>query len=599
MQSFIASLFRRAFARFNDDDLRLIGRTGRRWIVPHRKQLFQSFILMAATAAATAAYPLLIDQAYQMFADPHGPRFWAVPAAIIVVTAVKAAAFYGQTAIANVLVQRIVADIRIDLFAHLQHADLARLSATPPAERLAQFLNGADVIKNMLTRTLTGAVRDLFTVVGLVGAMLWLDWAMALMILAVYPLAGRPVTTIGRRLRRLSDNAQTQTGKLTALLAESLSGARMVKTYGLEPYESARAAAAFDDSRRLNLDQTRQRARLDPLLEGIGGVAAAGVVAFAGWRITTGQGTIGEFSGFIAALLIAAQPLRAVGSLNAALQEGLTAVRRVFDVLDEAPAISAAPHAAPLPPGPRAIEFDNVSLCYSGSETNSLTGLTLRIEPGRTTALAGPSGAGKSSLFNLIPRLYDPTAGAVRIDGMDLRDATLASVRAAVAVVSQDAGLFNDTVAANIRMGRPDATMAEIVDAAKAAAADDFIRALPQGYETNVGESGGALSGGQRQRVALARAFLKDAPILLLDEATSALDSESERLIQDALARLTKGRTTLIIAHRLSTIRDADRIVVIDGGVVVEDGDHDSLTAPHTNGKPGLYARLWATQTAG
>jgi ATP-binding cassette, subfamily B, bacterial MsbA len=585
--------------RFNDRDLRLLTRVWREWVRPHRRDLYKAFALMAVAAAATGVYPLLIDQAYEMFADRGGVRVWAVPLAVIAATAVKASAFYAQVAATNVLVQRIVADVRIAMFGHLQRADLTKLQEVPPAERMSIFLNGADVVKTMLTRTVTGLARDLLTVVALTAAMLWLNWAMALTILAVYPLAVLPVRAVGRRLRRLSDDTQTQTGRLLALLSESLSGARLVKTYGLESYEEARAAAAFEENRRLNMAAVRQRARLDPLLEGLGGLAVAAVIAMAGWRISTGAGTVGEFSGFIGALLIAAQPMRALGSLNSALQEGLAAVERIFALLDEAPRIADKPDARSLPKGQAKgqakgqgrIDFDGAALRYPGAESDALRPLTLTVEAGKTTALAGASGAGKSTLFNLIPRLYDPTGGTVRIDGMDLRDAKLSDVRAAVAVVSQDALLFDDTVAANIAMGKPGATREEIIRAAEAAAADGFIRALPQGYDTPVGEAGATLSGGQRQRIALARAFLKDAPILLLDEATSALDAESERLIQDALARLTAGRTTLIIAHRLSTVRGADRILVMDGGRIVEDGDHADLTA-----KGGLYARLCATQ---
>jgi ATP-binding cassette, subfamily B, bacterial MsbA len=577
--------------RFNDRDLRLLTRVWREWVRPHRRDLYKAFALMAVVAAATGAYPLLIDQAYEMFADRGGVRVWAVPLAVIAATAVKASAFYAQVAATNVLVQRIVADVRIAMFGHLQRADLTKLQEVPSAERMAIFLNGADVVKTMLTRTVTGLARDLLTVVALTAAMLWLNWAMALTILAVYPLAVLPVRAVGRRLRRLSDDTQTQTGRLLALLSESLSGARLVKTYGLESYEEARAAAAFEENRRLNMAAVRQRARLDPLLEGLGGLAVAAVIAMAGWRISTGAGTVGEFSGFIGALLIAAQPMRALGSLNSALQEGLAAVARIFALLDEAPRIADKPDARPLPKMTGRIDFDRAALRYPGAESDALRPLTLTVEAGKTTALAGASGAGKSTLFNLIPRLYDPSSGTVRIDGMDLRDAKLSDVRAAVAVVSQDALLFDDTVAANIAMGKPGATREEIIRAAEAAAADGFIRALPRGYDTPVGEAGCTLSGGQRQRIALARAFLKDAPILLLDEATSALDAESERLIQDALARLTAGRTTLIIAHRLSTVRGADRILVMDGGRIVEDGNHADLTA-----KGGLYARLCATQ---
>jgi ATP-binding cassette, subfamily B, bacterial MsbA len=358
----------------------------------------------------------------------------------------------------------------------------------------------------------------------------------------------------------------------------------------MEAYLKGRAAQALDEVRRLKMKAANARGRLDPLLEIGGGIAVAGVLVLVGQRVLAGEKTVGDFTGYVAALLLAAQPARALGNLNAILQEAAAALRRYFDVMDEAPAIREAPDARPLIVTAGAIRLEGIRFRYR-PDAPALEGIDLAVPAGSVTALVGRSGSGKSSLLNLVPRLYDVTEGRVTIDGQDVRAVTLASLRTAVAVVSQEVMLFDDTIAANIGFGRPGASRAEIEAAARAAAAHGFVTALPEGFDFRVGPGGGRLSGGERQRVALARAFLKDAPILLLDEATSALDSESERLVQEALSRLMRGRTTLVIAHRLSTVREADQIAVMEAGRVIETGRHDDLIAAG-----GVYARLHRLQ---
>ena len=440
-----------------------------------------------------------------------------------------------------------------------------------------------------MTRAVNG-IADVATVIGLIGSMLWLDWQLSLIGAALYPLAAVPIQRIGRRVRRASGGMQERTGEAAALLNESFSQARTVRAYRLEAAETARAQAAFARLYRALMSMSRSRSRIDPVLEVLGGTAVALVLGFAGWRASVGTNTLGNFTGFVTALMIASRPLRALGSLNAALQEGAAGLSRVFRLLDEQPHIVDAPAAAGLPAGPGRLVFDDVHFSYPDGRVG-LAGLSFEAEPGLTVALVGPSGAGKSTALALIPRLYEATGGAVRIDGTDVRAATLASLRDAIAYVAQDTLLFDDTIAANILMGRPAASQAELRDAAEAAAADRFITGLPEGYATRVGPGGGRLSGGQRQRVALARALLRNPRILLLDEATSALDAESEVLVQEALTRLRRGRTTIIVAHRLSTVRDADHVVVLADGRTAEQGAHAVLLA-----EDGLYARLVRSQ---
>jgi subfamily B ATP-binding cassette protein MsbA len=566
----------------------LLRRLWREQVRRYRGRLALVLVVTAAVAGLTALYPIVINRAFTLFALKDRRILYQVPVFVIVVTSAKAAAQYAQAVLVQQLVLLVIRELQVRLFGNLVHADLARVEREAPAALAARFTTDAAVIRESLTRAVNG-VANALTVVGLIASMLYLDWVLSLIGALLYPLAALPIQRLGRRVRRASGGMQERMGEVAAILTESFAQARTVRAYRLELQETRRASGAFGDLYRALLRMTRSRARVDPILEVLGGAAVASVIGFAGWRASQGEGDVGTFTAFVAALLMASQPLRALGSLNAALQEGLAGLARVFAVMDEPARVVDRPGAPALPRGRGELRFEGVGFTYPDGR-DGLDSLSFTAAPGLTVALVGPSGAGKSTALALIPRFYDPARGRILVDGADLRGVNLASLRDALAYVGQDTLLFDDTVAANIAMGRPGAAEAEIEAAARAAAAG-FVADLPDGFATRVGQGGGRLSGGQRQRVALARALLRDPRILLLDEATSALDAESEAAVQHALARLRHGRTTVVVAHRLSTVRDADLVVAMSEGRAVEQGTHAELLA-----RGGLYARLVRTQ---
>lgn len=559
--------------------------------VAHRlAAILAALALMAGVAGATSAYPFLIDAIVDAFGARAADVVVWGPLAVVAATTVKGVCLYGQTVLTNAAALGAVTDLQKRAFAKLHALDFARLSAEAPGSAISRFLNDVNAVREAMLRAANSLVRDVLTLIGLVIALVVMDWQLAIVALVILPVAIAPVNAIGRRVRKVAEATQVQAADLSGALEESVGAARLVKTYGLEAREAGRVAGKLEERRALQLKAAEQKGRIDPILEVLGGVGIAGVVAFAGWRIVSGETDVGNFAGFLTALLLAGQSVRSLGGLHVVLQEGRAALTRFYDLLDQAPTIIDAPDAAPLALTDGAVRFDDVGFSHAGAGAVALAGVSFEARRGQLVALVGPSGSGKSTLLNLVPRLFDVTHGGVTIDGQDVRSVRVDSLRAAISVVSQDATLFDDTIAANIALGRAGASRAQIEAAARAAACD-FAFTLPGGLDAPVGPRGTRLSGGERQRVSLARAILRDAPILLLDEATSALDADSEARVQEALERFAATRTTIVVAHRLATVRRADLILVLQDGRIVERGTHAGLTAAG-----GAYADLAALQ---
>ena len=570
----------------------LIVRLFRDYVGPRKSALVMAILFMAGGAATTGLLAWILDPAVKLiFLEKRTDMLLVIPGAVVIVVFLRGAFNYGDATYNNAVGQGIVADTQRDMFRALVASDLARLNAIHSAQFVSNFIYDATLLREAVTKGISGLGREFLLLLVLAGVMFYQNWRLTLLSLVVLPVIAAIAKQLGTRMRQASNQSMIETGELSSALSEMLDGRRIVKAYGLEAHVTARADARIARRLKYLLRGFRARALSVPVADFVGGIAIAAVVLYAGYEGIAGRLELNQFASFLAAMLLVQQPVRNLSQLWTVTTEGMAAAERVFNIIDGKPSIVDSPTSRPLqispPPVGGQVTFRNLHFSYPGASA-ALNGISLEAKAGQKVALVGPSGAGKSTIFNLLLRFYEAGNGQIEIDRQNIRDASLETLRSSVALVTQESFLFDESVAANIACGRAGATQEEIISAATNAAAHDFIVALPNGYDTIVGEGGLRLSGGQRQRIAIARAMLRDAPILLLDEATSALDTENERLVQGALKHLMRGRTTLVIAHRLSTVLDADCIYVLDNGRVVEQGRHEDLIA-----RGGLYTRLY------
>lgn len=558
-------------------------------IAKYRKKLFFALFCMLVVAFATAFKAWLIQPALdQIFIEKSHTMLLVVPLAVFFVSLIGALANYGNILFMRYIGQRIVADMQIRLFTHLINSDIGLFHEQSPARLVSRFTNDINLLKNAFSNVITTITKESLSMVFLIGLMIYQNAVLAGIALIAFPTAIYPIIRLGKKMRRISDRTQHETGNFTAILDEIFNGIRTVKSYNREKFETSRTKSIIELLFRLYYKSARTQSASSPLMEILSGVSIALVIWYGGAQVMEGEITAGAFFSFITAFLMAYRPVRSMAGLTGVMQEGVAAANRLFNLLDTPPVITDAKNAKELIIEKGNICFENVSFGYFSGD-DAIKNINLEIPAGKTAALVGLSGSGKSTLMNLLLRFYEVSGGAIKIDGQDIREVMLNSLRSSIAFVPQESFLFDDTIKANIAYGKEDSSDSEISAAAINAAADNFIKELPEGYETIIGAYGVKLSGGQRQRIAIARAMLKDAPILLLDEATSSLDSESERSVQQSLTKLMKGRTTLVIAHRLSTIVNADIIYVMENGSIIESGNHESLMA-----KAGKYYQLYS-----
>ena len=560
------------------------------FVKPYWKHLAGAMVCMVFVSAATAGSAYLVKPVLdEIFFKKDLSMLKWIPLAIIGIFIMKGVFDYGQAFLMSYVGQKIIADLREKVYSHIQSLSLSFFTKNPTGILMSRIMNDVGMVQGAVTDAVTGLLKDVFTITGLVAVIFYRDWKLALIAMVVFPVAVYPIVKFGRKLRSYSTRTQTSMAELTTILLETITGTRIVKAFNMEDYERKRFAKENQRLFGIQIKSVRVRAVSHPLMEFLGGVGIACIVFYGGYNVIQGGATPGTFFSFLAALLMLYEPVKRLSGVNNTVQQGLAAASRIFEVLDTVPEIQDKPGARTLPAVSREVEYQDVSFKYE--EDWALKNINLRIRAGEMVAFVGASGGGKTTLVNLLPRFYDVTAGRIMIDGVDIRDCRVESLRAMIGIVTQQTILFNETVRDNIAYGKVGQPLEEIVKAAQAAFADGFIGNLPQGYDTVIGEQGVKLSGGERQRISIARALLKNAPILILDEATSSLDSESEIEVQKARERLMEGRTTLVIAHRLSTIRKANRIVVISSGEIVEVGTHEELME-----KDGDYKKLYLLQ---
>lgn len=563
-----------------------------RYLWPYRVRLTAAFVCSVLVAGLTGAYAYLIQPVLDgIFINKDRTLLVALPIAILVVAALKGLFSYGQNYLMNYVGNQVIADVRQSLFVHLMRLPVGFHDANTSGRLVSRVIH--DV--NLMANAVTGVLKDIFqqglTFLAMIAVIFHMNWKLAAVSIIVVPLSVHTMVRMGLRLRSLATRGQERMGDMASALQQALAGIRIVKAFGQEETEAGR----FGDSNRSFLSASMKSIQVSSLvnshMEVIGVFSVAAIIWYGGYLVIQGAMTPGAFFSFLAAMVMAYTPIRRLSGANNTIQQALSAAIRVFDMLDMETELHRDHGRIELPPIEQSLEFRKVSFQYEGAESPALREISLTVGAGEVVALVGSSGGGKSTLVSLVPRFYEPTEGVILIDGRDIRDGTLRSLRAQIGIVSQDTVLFDDTVWNNIAYGHEKATDEDVSRAAELAFAHEFIQRLPERYHTLIGENGVKLSGGERQRLAIARAILRDPPILILDEATSSLDSESERMVQLAFSNLMRNRTTLVIAHRLSTVQKADRIVVLDRGQIVESGSHEELLQ-----RGGLYKRFHAVQ---
>ena len=569
------------------------------YALPHRGRFSVAVGAMMVYAVASGGLVYLFKPIFDdllLAVIPDRSRFVTVVTAIVGFSLAKGLGAYFSTYLMTDVGQRLVRDLRNELFGHILGQSAGFFSQQTTGGLMSRMMNDITRIQQVVSETLGDLLRESITVIVLAGLLVFIDPRLALVSIICAPLVVYPLIRLGRRVRRTTRRTQEEMEHLSHITVEAFSGHRIVKAFSAERFEHDRFNRASESLYRITMKVTSTLSVLPPLMEWLGALAVAAVLWYGMSRIGTGDMTAGDFTTFVGALLMMYGPVKKLSRVNANIQQAIAASERVFEMLDTHSEVHDRPQATRILPLRKNIVFKDVAFAYADSPSDViLQNLSFEVQAGQVVAIVGLSGAGKTTLVNLVPRFYDVTGGEILVDGIDIRDVTLSSLRAQIGIVTQDTVLFDDTIANNIAYALPDSERGRVEAAARAAHAHEFIVRLSSGYDTMIGERGQRLSGGQRQRIAIARALLKDSPILILDEATSSLDAESELLVQDALAKLLLNRTSFVIAHRLSTVRRADAIIVLDEGRVCEIGQHDELLAnPNSQ-----YARLYAMQLFG
>ena len=561
------------------------------YIKPYLGRLFLAIICIVVAAGANLYLPWIIkDMIDKVLAEKDMAMLNIISVSIVVVFAIRGVFYYGQSYLVSYIGQRVVVDVREVMFRKFQRMPMAYFDKHQTGETMSYVTNDVAAIQAALVDNLIELFTESAILVGSIAMMLYLDWKLTLLTLITVPLVGSAMKIFGRKIKKSGTVIQEKLADITALLQESISSIRIVKSFVREDYEIKRFQVENKLNFRAMMKNVQLTSLLTPTVEFLAAVAVTLIVWFGGYEVVQGIMTAGALVAFLTYAVNLANPVKRLSRIYGRMQQAMAAIDRIFFVLDLEETVTDKPDAKILPKVKGHVEVENVTFSYDGKH-NALENVNFEVQPGQMIAFVGPSGAGKSTIANLIPRFYDVNGGAIKIDGFDIRDVTANSLREQIGIVPQETLLFNATVMENIRYGRLDATDAEVIAAAKAANADTFIKDLPEGYQTLIGERGLNLSGGQRQRMAIARAMLKNPQILILDEATSALDTESEKIVQSALDELMKGRTSFVIAHRLSTIFGADQIFVIDKGKICESGTHHELLK-----KNGVYSHLYNIQ---